>query len=246
MALAEDLALARRAQSRARLTLRSNLVRTVLAMWRGLGRWDRADIPRFAPPVARLVRAGQLQEARLTLGYLDRVSRLQTGRPTPTVRTDRVPGRANGADLQDVYTRPFVWTWTDMAEDSDVSQEEAAANAVQRIQRSVETDLELTGRNTAAAVIEADRRVTGFKRVLSDKPNHCDLCVIAATNTYKRGDLLPIHPACGCTVEPIYADSEEGELELDSRIEAAYRRAAERTQIAVLDHGEYGPYLQAA
>jgi hypothetical protein len=155
-----------------------------------------------------------------------------------------VPGRANGADLQDVYTRPFVWTWSELGDDKPLA--DAVDMAAYRLQRSVETDLELTGRNTAAAVMEADRRVTGYKRVLSDKPNHCDLCVIAATNTYKRGDLLPIHPACGCSVEPIYADGDQTEAELDARIEAAYRQAAERTQIAVLDHGEYGPYLQAA
>lgn len=243
MALAEDLAGARRAQSRARLQLRSNLVRTVLAIWRGLGAWNREDIPRFAAPAARLVRAGQLQEARLTLGYLDRVSRLRTGRPSPTVRLDRVPGRANRPDLRDVYTRPFVWTWTEMDDGRPLA--DAVDMAAYRIQRSVETDLELVARNTAAAVVEADPRILGYRRVLSDKPNHCDLCVIAATNTYKRGDLMPIHPACGCMVEPIY-DVGDNDSELDARIEAAYRRAAERTQIAVLEHGEYGPYLQAA
>ncbi|MEQ4716080.1 hypothetical protein [Nonomuraea sp. B19D2] len=131
-----------------------------------------------------------------------------------------------------------------------MSNDKPLADAVDltayRLQRAVETDLELTGRNTANAVMEADRRVIGYKRVLSDKPNHCDLCVIASTNTYRRGDLLPIHPACGCTVEPIYLDGSQEEASLDRRIEEAYRQAAERTQIAVLDHGEYGPYLQAA
>jgi hypothetical protein len=160
------------------------------------------------------------------------------------VRLDRVPGRANGIDLQDVYTRPFVWTWTEMGQGKPAA--DAVDMAAYRLQRSVETDLELVGRNTAHTVIEADRRVIGYKRVLSDKPNHCDLCVLASTNTYRRGELLPIHPACGCTVEPLYLDGSNAEASIDRRIEEAYERAARNTRIAVSDHGEYGPYLQAA
>ncbi|WP_343955657.1 hypothetical protein, partial [Nonomuraea longicatena] len=79
----------------------------------------------------------------------------------------------------------------------------------------------------------------------SDKPNHCDLCVIAATNTYRKRDLMPIHPACGCSVEPIYSTDDE-DAELDRRVAEAYKRAAKDVQLRVIDHGEYGPYLQAA
>ncbi|WP_344580459.1 hypothetical protein [Nonomuraea roseoviolacea] len=117
--------------------------------------------------------------------------------------------------------------------------------AAYRLERSVESDLQIASRNTSDAVMEADRRVTGYRRVLSDKPNHCDLCVIAATNTYRKRDLMPIHPACSCTVEPIYSTDDE-DAELDRRIAEAYERAIKQTKVAVLDHGEYGPYLQAA
>lgn len=243
MAAIDDL---RRAYSRTRVYTRQSLVNRIVALWRGLGSWDRTDIDRFAPPAARLVRAGQLQEARLTLGYLDRVSRLRTGRPSPTVPIERIPGRQNRKPLQDVYTRPFVWTWTEMVEDDELDQAEAADRVVQRIERSVETDLQLVSRNTADAVIRADERIIGYRRVLSEKPNHCDLCIIASTNTYRRGDLLPIHPACSCTVEPIYGARRDIEAEIDRKLDEAYARAAERTTAVVLDHGEYGPYLQAA
>lgn len=245
MAPIDDL---RRAYSRTRATTRQTLVSRIVGLWRGLGSWNRSDIDRFAPPAARLVRAGQLQEARLALGYLDRVSRLRTGRPSPTVRLDQIPGRSNRVPLQDVYTRPFVWTWTEMAEDDDLDQADAAERAVQRLERSIEVDLQTVSRNTADAVIEEDDRITGYRRVLSDKSNHCDLCVIASTHRYNRGDLLPIHPACACTVEPIYEseDIDDEESEIDRQLEEAYARAAERTTVVVLDHGEYGPYLQAA
>lgn len=241
MAAIDDL---RRAHSRTRAQLRRTLVQRILALWRGLGSWDRSDIPRFAPPVARLVRAGQLQEARLTVGYMDRVSRLRTGRPSPTIPIERVPGRRGGVTLHEVYTRPFVWVWTDLKEDQSLG--DAVERAAHRVERSVETDLQLASRNAADAVIQADRRIIGYKRVLSDRPHHCDLCIVAATNTYKRGDLLPIHPACSCTVEPIYRTDSAAERAIDRRVEEAYRRAARNTSIAVLDHGEYGPYLQAA
>jgi hypothetical protein len=234
---------ANRAHTRAQARLRQTLVQRILNLWHGLGSWDRVDIPKFAPRAARLVRAGQLQEGRLMLGYLDRVSRAKTGRKSPTVNVDKVPGRANGADLEDVYTRPFVWTWTDMSNDKPLA--DAVDMAAYRLERSVQTDLQLAARNTAHAVMDADRRVIGYKRVLSDKPNHCPLCVVASTNKYRKKDLLPIHPACGCTVEPIYLDGSQTEASIDRRVEEALKRAKDQ-KIVVLDHGEYGPYLQAA
>lgn len=241
--MADDLARVRLAHSRARSALRTRLVRRILDLWGGLGSWNRADVPRFAPPAARLVRAGQIQEGRLALDYMDRVSRLRTGRPSPTVPVDRVPGRRGGVELGDVYARPFVWTWTEMADDTPLA--EAVDLAAYRLERSVEADLQIAHRNTADAVMEADRRVIGYRRVLSDKPNHCDLCVLAATNTYRKSDLMPIHPACGCTVEPIYSSADE-DAELDRRVAEAYERAAKDVKLRVIDHGEYGPYLQAA
>ncbi|WP_433253201.1 hypothetical protein ACQPYK_09405 [Streptosporangium sp. CA-135522] len=155
----------------------------------------------------------------------------------------RIRGRVNDVPLEDVYTRPFHRLWTDLSKGkryNDAVQAEAS-----RLAKSIETDLQLASRSAAQAAMEADERIVGYKRVLSDKPNHCPLCVVAATNTYSRGDLMPIHPACGCSVDPVYEGS-NGSHFLDDEVSNAYKRALEAGSIAVSDHGEYGPYLQAA
>ncbi|WP_436759423.1 hypothetical protein [Streptosporangium sp. V21-05] len=171
------------------------------------------------------------------------VSLLRTGQPAPVIDLSAIRGRVNDVPLEDVYTRPFHRVWTDLAEGKPYP---VAVEAVaDKLSRAVEADLQLASRSAAQAVIEADERIIGYKRVLSDRPNHCPLCVVAATNTYKREDLMPIHPGCGCSVNPVYADGDDSDS-LDDAVSNAYKRALEAGTITVVDHGEYGPYLQAA
>lgn len=43
-----------------------------------------------------------------------------------------------------------------------------------------------------------------YRRVLTGREN-CALCVVASTQRYRRGSLMPIHPGCDCGCEPIVA-----------------------------------------
>ncbi|WP_162795869.1 hypothetical protein [Nonomuraea lactucae] len=197
----------------------------------------------FVDQLVPLVREGQAQEVSLAVAMLRELSLLLTGAPTPDVDLSGLEGRQGGVSLDEVYARPFVWLWTDLKHGK--SFEVALDNAADRLGKSVEADLQLASRNAANAVIDADRRVIGFKRVLSERPNHCPLCVVASTNRYRKGGLLPIHPGCGCGVEPVYAEGDWDD-DLNRQVAHAYAEAIRNQQIAVLDHGEYGPYLVAS
>lgn len=54
--------------------------------------------------------------------------------------------------------------------------------------------------------------IVGFRRVLSSKPNHCALCILASTQRYHSFDLMPIHPGCGCRVAMIIGDRDPGQV----------------------------------
>ncbi|MEV0823844.1 hypothetical protein [Nonomuraea rubra] len=241
------LAQLRRDYSGQRLSLRAGLVQAARLVWEALRHsptaYDRASVPGFVGQLVPLVREGQGQEVALTVAMLRELSLLRTGVPTPDVDLSRLEGRQGGVSLDEVYARPFVWLWTDLKNGKPF--EVALDDAADRLGKSIEADLQLASRNAADAVIDADRRVIGFKRVLSERPTHCPLCAVASTNHYRRGDLLPIHPGCGCGVEPVY-ESGDWDDDLNRQVADAYAEAIRNQQVAVLDHGEYGPYLVAA
>lgn len=109
----------------------------------------------------------------------------------------------------------------------------------------------------------AVRVVTGYRRVLSNRPNHCALCILASTQRYKRADLMPIHPQCSCTVLPVFdieprSDQRVLDPELAQQIHNTIRSdlgekyvnanardaAAQYRDIVVTNyHGEIGPVL---
>ncbi|GAA3136594.1 hypothetical protein GCM10010466_29260 [Planomonospora alba] len=200
-------------------------------------------IPGWLADVVPIVRAGQQQEARWAVDLIDQVTRETRGRPAPVVDLSRVRGRVNGVPLEDVYTRPFHRVWTDLSEGRNYR--DAVEATADRLGRAIEADLQLAARDALSVAMESDPEIIGYKRVLSARPNHCGLCEIASTNTYSRGDLLPIHPSCACSVRPIYEGGEGSDF-LDRQVASAYARALAEGRISVSDHEEYGPYLQAA
>jgi len=71
-------------------------------------------------------------------------------------------------------------------------------------------------RNTPRPTTGSAGTVVGYRRVLSNRPNHCALCVLASTQRYHRENLMPIHPGCGCTVAPVFStDDRSDQLVLD-------------------------------
>jgi hypothetical protein len=116
------------------------------------------------------------------------------------------------------------------------------------------TDLELAVTHTVRERLAEEPRYKYYRRVLTGAEN-CGLCVVASTQRYRKGDLMPIHPNCDCIVEPL-PDNAPHVLDRDV-LESAHQAIAEtfgrsaadarsidyRKIITVQNHSEMGPLL---
>jgi hypothetical protein len=131
---------------------------------------------------------------------------------------------------------------------------EAIARGERRAKLVGLTDLELAVTHTVRERLAEEPRYRYYRRVLTGAEN-CGLCVVASTQRYRKGDLMPIHPNCDCVVEPLPDDAPHV-LDRDL-LESAHRAIAEtfgkaatdgrsidyRKIITVHNHAEMGPLL---
>lgn len=172
--------------------LRQRIVAYLEAFWSSADLTD-ATIDRLMGIVAPMVEAGQLQVANLTSVYLAAV--LGTD-PLP-VLPEVTQGRGVSAAV--VFARPVIQARSMVAKGQPVS--EALKAGARRLESIATTNLQM------AKVRQADRSMahggaTHFRRVLKGTHN-CAMCIIASTQRYRVGKLLPVHPGCDCDVEPI-------------------------------------------
>lgn len=176
--------------------IRAHLVAYVLGLFGGLGSWRDRDKAGFAARVTPVVAGAQRQVASLMDAYLSAM--LSDMRGIPARPTGAIPdlSRLRGVDPVEVYGRPFDTVWAELAAGKDFEQALAAGRL--RAEQITKTDLQLAKTHTARAFLDLDDDVTGYRRVLTGTQS-CGLCVVASTQRYHRGELLPIHP--GCVVE---------------------------------------------
>jgi hypothetical protein len=131
---------------------------------------------------------------------------------------------------------------------------EAVARGERRAKLIGLTDLELAVTHTVRERLAEEPRYRYYRRVLTGAEN-CGLCVVASTQRYRKGDLMPIHPNCDCVVEPLPDDAPHV-IDRDL-LESAHQAIAEtfgrsavdgrsidyRKIITVQNHSEMGPLL---
>lgn len=177
--------------------VRAALARVVGAAWTGLPGHDRENVDEWLAAVLPLVEAAQRQSVALTDAYVARA----LDRPALGVDQAGLIGAAvrNGTSPEVVYRRPFVQMWSALAR--GVMFDDALEQGRERAVSAAETDVQLAHRAAYPAIAMQDERVRGWQRVTDGKA--CELCLIASTQRYRRGDLMPIHNHCGCGVRPI-------------------------------------------
>lgn len=251
---------------------REALVRAYIAARRQLGdglaglidRWfdsarsfRDADAARFIAQVVPAATGAQQATAALTWAFQARMLAEVTGDPRPpaALETAAVTGSAlRGVDMATVYRRPFVQIWRRLAEGADLAESVAAGR--RRAQSIAATDLQLASTRTSREVMADPRSGRYYRRQLTGAEN-CGLCVLASTQRYNRGDLLPIHPDCDCVAVPL-APGEAVDRVLDPELLEAAHTAIEdrfgrsdrggrapnyRRVVLVREHGELGPLL---
>lgn len=258
----DPLALQIAANRRAAGAVRFRVLAFITTAWWGLGSWNVPDIDRFVALVLPAVLAGQRTIASLTDQYLILVAESHGYQLRPSVDLEQVTGtQLRGVDPELVYRRggAVVWDALKAGEPLDV----ATQRGLDRTVSTVETDLQLAKTHTARAVMAADDRITGYRRVLEGAYS-CGLCLLASTQRYHKADLLPIHPGCDCDVEPLFGADQH--VIDEQTLALVHQRAAEyfgsdatriasagghvdhrpldfRDFVVVHDHGEYGPTL---
>lgn len=187
--------------------MRDQLERVITGVWQSLGVYRNAQIQPFLAQVLPAVLGAQRQIAALTAAYLAHQRQSALGgplRPLP-VNPARVTGAAvrNGTDPATVYERPFHLVWRQLG--AGTAPADAIQAGLDRAVQSGLTDLQLTKTHTARQTLTSDDRAVGWRRQLEGAYS-CALCVVASTQRYHTGDLMPIHPACNCQPVPIYGD----------------------------------------
>jgi hypothetical protein len=170
------------------------------------------------------IAAAQHQSVALTEAYLARALERQpigvdpAGLIGASVR--------NGTDPATVYTRPFIVLWAALKDGKPWA--EAFRMGQDRAVSAAATDVQLSQRATFDAVQRVDSRIVGYVRV--PDATACGFCERVAGAFVKSGAAMPLHPNCGCTLDPV---------ERDMRITPLPEG------VAVHDHGELGPVLTA-
>lgn len=241
----------------------------------GLGSWRDDDVARYQALIGPQIDGIKLQAAQLQAAYYQEVAKQQGEAYQPAaVRSSDLTETSlrNGAQSAEVYRRPFVSMYTELAKGQLVSA--AIAIGAARASSIASTDIQLAARIAGLKQRQNNNNIVGYRRVLTGSEN-CALCAIASTQRYTRNELKPIHPGCDCTEEPLYGDFDPGQvidaegLEslhealqgqlgvtdrearsagigkfVDYKLPTDETRLADFTDIIVTrEHGEYGPTL---
>jgi hypothetical protein len=234
---------------------RDSVIRQLLALFAGLGSWRDPSLfldLGLAPLLAAEKLVAQTTDANLknSLALL-----LGEDARLPTVDYAKSTGKAlRGVRPESVYRRPFQQVWS--ALDAGESLNEAVQQGLHRLASIVETDLQLAATHSIFQATKGLERVA-YRRV--PKNGACALCMIASTQYYRSGTLMPIHPGCRCTVRTTLTADEShlADPDLLERIHEAVaatfgpdavNRGAKgyqhyRDLVVVRHHGEYGPTL---
>lgn len=228
------------------------------AYWDSLPHYRASAVEDMIKAITPRVTAGQLRIADLTRAYLAQCAReLGWKVVLPPIDQDEIRG-ARGVDPRVVYRRPAVDVYTALAAGKPLPQ--AAAEGRLRLTQLIGGDMQL-------AKVHASRQsMRGYpaegqfyRRVLTGREN-CALCVVASTQRYYRGDLLPIHPGCDCDVQPLPPGLAVNQVIDEDLLEQVHQITADRLGVSdrggrtpdyrklltVSEHGEYGPTLSWA
>lgn len=228
---------------------RNTILAYLMVLWARLTSYRDSDASAFASQAATAVTGGQQHIAAITAAHLAQLIRAGGGTPgTAPIGTvnDQV---LRGVPALDVYQRPFRQIWWDLSQNKPLP--DAVSSARTRLQSLAVTDLQLAKTTTAQHVLGKAQGVTGYRRVLNGASS-CALCVLAATRTYHKADLLPIHSGCDCGVAPLFDHERAPDVTADLHNLVAqdlgekyvnYSGSGYRDLVVTHDHGELGPVL---
>lgn len=228
------------------------------AYWDSMPHYRASAVEDMIEAITPRVTAGQLRIADLTRAYLAQCAReLGWNVVLPPIDQDEIRG-ARGVDPRVVYRRPAVDVYAALAAGKPLPQ--AAGEGRLRLTQLIGGDMQLAKVHASRQSMRGYPEEGQFyRRVLTGREN-CALCVVASTQRYYRGDLLPIHPGCDCGVQPLPPGLAVNQVIDEDLLEQVHQVAADRLGVSdrggrtpdyrklltVSEHGEYGPTLSWA
>ncbi len=240
--------------------VRTKILSYAERMWNGLPAYREADAERLIAAIVPRVEAAQLRIGQLTDAYIARTAAQQFGTSISRGSIADVTTQAlRGVAAEDVYRRPFATVYNDLSNGKTLT--ESVTSGGVRLASLVATGMQLAKTHSARQAINRSG-ATLFRRVLTGRED-CGLCVIASTQRYHRGNLMPIHPGCDCHVASFKGDPDEQVIDPDllnqmhSGVEAEFGfsdrgarlldglndRSDYLDLITTYEHGELGPTL---
>lgn len=202
-------------------TLRTALADAIVQRFDRLDSWRDSDAEEFAAAAVPMVEGAQHAMAAITDAYLAAMLSDLLQEDVQPVGVD-LGANLRGVDADEVYRRPFLQIWTDLA--GGALLKAAIEAGRRRADGLATTDLQLAKTHSSRIILQQQesgstrggggrgrRRVVGYRRVLTGREN-CAMCVLASTQRYHVKDLLPIHPACDCAVAPIVGRDDPGQV----------------------------------
>lgn len=213
--------------------IRDASIRAVAAAWQGLPSYDEANVDEFLSRALPAVRAGARSSALLTAAYINRSLERQPAAFDPD---EVLASLRNGVPLEEVYRRPFVAVWTDLA--AGKLYADAVAAGLEKARMLAATDPQLAMRDTAQHLDNG----YGYRRVADS--GACEFCQ-AVNGAYVKGNsyVMALHPYCGCGLEPLTEPHEGAVLLPDGTRVRPYAYGPLNDKVAVHQHGELGAIL---
>lgn len=231
--------------------------RAVLAEFTRFDGWYSSQlVDEITQAVAAKVSIGQLGTARMTDAYLSKVTSYVTGKYVAGASVPQAMGRTLRMAVgghEEVYGRVVAEYRRQVS--LGMTDREALSIALNRAAAMVSTDMGLAFQHQTKRFTEV-RNITRFRRVVRpelSKGGSCGLCVAASDKVYRRGDLMPIHARCKCTVISVTAKADPGSQLNDDTLSQLYTQGGstagadlKRVRVTVEEHGELGPQLRVA
>ena len=214
--------------------IKSQAAQSYERAWRGLGSYNREDLPRLLNATVPIAQAAQRQTVGVTNALIARRLKRQPSQINPLdYMGERVRG---GVSPEEVYARPLKQYWRMLKK--GYTWEEAQSSGLAVASASLASDVMLSMRGTVAGLQLREPGAWGYQRVPGGSA--CDYCILASTQRYYSGDLEPLHIGCGCGIDVISAEDDPGSSINPERLDAI---KAGDSELAIKQTGEYGPQL---
>ena len=234
--------------------MRNRIEQFVTRKWQSLPNYRDDDIKQLMKAVVPMVEGGQKRMSSMTDAYLLAVARANGVKKSKSGKLVTSVKDVRGVPADEVYIRPGKAVYVSLSKGNNF--EDAKHAGLNRLISLAMTDLQLAKTHTVRNFGMSNGGVVGYERVI-DGHRDCALCIVASTQRYHKEDLMPIHPGCGCDVQPLYGEFDPGQVIHEDRLSDIHDKVQEELGVSdasahspeyskllvVREHGELGPLL---